>query len=70
LPLYRSSRQWSDRVKSLDLPLFAGYVFCRFTVDGRTQVLDTPGVGRIVDSAARWRRSKTLKSRTFKDSWG
>jgi transcription antitermination factor NusG len=48
VPLYRSPRQWSDRVKSVDLPLFAGYVFCRFTVDGRMQVLDTPGVGRIV----------------------
>jgi len=52
VPLYRSPRQWSDRVKSVDLPLFAGYVFCRFTagtqVNGRMQVLDTPGVSGIV----------------------
>ena len=48
VPLYRSARQWSDRVKSVDLPLFAGYVFCRFGADGYLQVLDTPGVSRIV----------------------
>ena len=28
LPLYRSRRRWSDRVKQLDLPLFPGYLFC------------------------------------------
>ena len=48
VPLYRSRRQWSDRVKDVELPLFAGYVFCRFAVSGRKQVLDTPGVARVV----------------------
>jgi transcription termination/antitermination protein NusG len=32
LPLFRARRRWSDRVKQLDLPLFPGYLFCRFHV--------------------------------------
>ena len=35
LPLYRSRRRWSDRVKELDLPLFPSYLFCRFNVQDR-----------------------------------
>ena len=30
LPVYKSVRQWSDRKKTLELPLFPGYLFCRF----------------------------------------
>jgi transcription antitermination factor NusG len=48
VPLYRSRRQWSDRVKDVDLPLFAGYVLCHFDLSDRIQVLDTPGVAKIV----------------------
>jgi transcription antitermination factor NusG len=47
-PTYRARRQWSDRSKNLELPLFSGYVFCRFDFDERIRVLDTPGVARIV----------------------
>jgi transcription antitermination factor NusG len=48
VPLYRSRRQWSDRVKDVELPLFAGYVLCQFDWTERIQVLDTPGVAKIV----------------------
>jgi len=48
VPMYRSRRQWSDRVKNVDLPLFAGYVLCQFDLTERIQVLDTPGVNKIV----------------------
>jgi transcription antitermination factor NusG len=49
LPTYRSKRRWSDRVKELDLPLFPGYLFCRFDVRGRLlPILTTPGVMSIV----------------------
>ena len=49
LPLYRSRRRWSDRVKELDLPLFPGYLFCRFDVHDRLlPILTTPGVISIV----------------------
>jgi len=30
LPIYKSRRRWSDRIKELELPLFPGYLFCRF----------------------------------------
>ena len=49
LPLYRSRRRWSDRIKELDLPLFPGYLFCRFDVSDRLMpILTTPGVIGIV----------------------
>lgn len=48
LPLYLSRRRWSDRIKQLELPLFAGYVFCRFALGHRLRVLTTPGVTSIV----------------------
>jgi transcription antitermination factor NusG len=48
LPTYRSRRQWSDRTKQLELPLFPGYLFCRFDFSNRLPVLITPGVKVIV----------------------
>ena len=48
LPLYRERRRWSDRIKEVELPLFPGYIFCRFTRRERTGVLKTPGVFRVV----------------------
>lgn len=49
VPLYRSRRQWSDRVKEIELPLFSGYVLCRFPLTERLRVIDTPGVSGIVE---------------------
>ncbi len=48
LPLYRARRRWSDRIKELELPLFAGYVFCRYAAPERARVLATPGVASVV----------------------
>ena len=48
LPLYRFRRRWSDRIKELELPLFPGYVFCRFDLEQRLPILVTPGVYHIV----------------------
>ena len=50
LPVYRSRRHWSDRTRELDLPLFAGYVFCRFNPRHTVPVLSTPGVVRVIGS--------------------
>jgi len=48
LPLYKSRRRWSDRVKEIDLPLFPGYVFCRFDVRDKLPILIIPGVMSLV----------------------
>jgi transcription antitermination factor NusG len=48
LPLYKCRRRWSDRFKEIDLPLFAGYVFCRFNLQNRLPVLAIPGVVHVV----------------------
>lgn len=48
LPLYKARRQWSDRVKVVDLPLFTGYVFCRLQERRFLPVLETPGVIQVV----------------------
>jgi len=48
LPTYKSKRHWSDRTKVLDLPLFPGYLFCRFDLQTRLPILTTPGVNSIV----------------------
>ena len=43
LPLYHRRRRWSDRVKSVELPLFPGYVFCRVDPTFRLPILTIPG---------------------------
>jgi transcription antitermination factor NusG len=48
VPLYQSRRRWSDRMKSLELPLFPGYVFCRLNVERRMPLLTIPGVLHFV----------------------
>src|SRR5262245_65103156 len=47
LPVYRSRRRWSDRVKEIELPLFPGYIFCKFDITNRLPVLVVPGVVSI-----------------------
>jgi len=48
LPVYKSRRRWSDRIKELELPLFPGYLFCRFNPLDRFPILVTPGVMQVV----------------------
>ena len=43
VPMYRARRQWSDRIKVIDLPLFPGYLFCRLDLNKRLPLLTTPG---------------------------
>ena len=50
LPLYSVKRQWSDRVKQLDLPLFPGYLFCRIDIGRLLPVVTTPGVLGVVSA--------------------
>jgi transcription antitermination factor NusG len=47
-PSYKVERQWSDRKKMTDQPLFPGYVFCRLNPNDRLPVLTVPGVMGMV----------------------
>jgi transcription antitermination factor NusG len=50
LPLMKRTRQWTDRVKEIELPLFSGYTFVRmvFSSSERLRVLKTHGVAGFV----------------------
>jgi transcription antitermination factor NusG len=50
LPLVSSTRQWSDRTRVLEMPLFPQYVFVRIaqSLDTRVAVLRTNGVTNFV----------------------
>ena len=48
LPAYESVRRWKDRHMKLQLPLFPGYVFVRLALRDRLQVLQVPGVAKLV----------------------
>lgn len=43
LPMYQAKRNWSDRIKVIDVPLFPGYLFCRLDLNRRLPLLITPG---------------------------
>jgi transcription antitermination factor NusG len=48
VPTFKARRVWADRVKTLDVPLFPGYVFCRIPLDARNAVVTTAGVVGLV----------------------
>ncbi len=47
-PKYAEIRRWKDRNKTIQLPLFPGYVFFCGQVERRVEILSTPGVFSIV----------------------
>lgn len=53
LPLVERERQWADRRKTVEFPLFPGYLFSRFALSELHQVLTTPGVSTIVKLGGR-----------------
>ena len=49
LPLYTVTRRWKNRTTAkVELPLFAGYVFAKFSRSESSRVLDVPMVYSIV----------------------
>jgi transcription antitermination factor NusG len=55
LPLFRAKRQWADRWKWIELPLFSQYIFVRISgsVECRVRVLRTNGVFRLAGESGR-----------------
>lgn len=53
LPIVQQSRQWSDRRKVIDTPIFPGYVFARINhfPSGKVQILRKTGVIGFVGNA-------------------
>lgn len=47
LPLCHGFRRSSGGTKPIELPLFPGYVFCRFDSLNRSQILTVPGVNAV-----------------------
>lgn len=48
VPSYKSRRQWTDRMKTVEWPLIPGYVFVQFDRGSRTAVLQSNGVTSLV----------------------
>jgi transcription antitermination factor NusG len=48
LPVYQCRRKWSDRSKTVELPLFPGYVFYRLSPENRLPLLKIPGAVHFV----------------------
>jgi len=48
LPMYKTIRQWSDRKKKVELPLFSSYLFVKISQEQYFEVLNTPGSVKYV----------------------
>lgn len=48
VPLYTKRHKYGPRSRDAELPLFPGYVCCRFDVHRRLPILTTPGVTQIL----------------------
>lgn len=48
VPLYTKRHQYGKRSRQFELPLFPGYLFCRFNAFTRFPILTTPGVVHVI----------------------
>ena len=48
LPLNKELKQWSDRKKWVEYPLFPGYIFVKFSSKERFNILHTDGIAPII----------------------
>mgnify|MGYP000020508803 CR=1 FL=1 len=78
LPLIKTTRQWSDRKKKVEVPLFRGYVFVKIDINkDKLNILKTDGVvkfigikkkpSRIPDEEIHWIDMMVVESDTIKN---
>ncbi|MGH1366162.1 MAG: UpxY family transcription antiterminator [Calditrichia bacterium] len=48
LPMTTEMRQWKDRKKQVEIPLFSGYVLVNIELKNRIYALETDGVVRLI----------------------
>jgi transcription antitermination factor NusG len=53
VPVLKERRRWSDRLKTVQSPIFPGYVFCRLEQIARLAAVKTPGAIRLVSFGGR-----------------
>ena len=53
LPLIMRERRWADRKKRVAFPLFTGYTFARFQLHKFEEIIQTPGLVRVLSSTGR-----------------
>lgn len=53
LPTVKRLSQWKDRKKEIEVPLFSGYCFVRFSQQDRLPVQQVSGVVEVVGSGSR-----------------
>jgi len=71
LPLQKVMRQWSDRKKKVEVPLFNSYIFVHTTPELIPEVLKTPGVAwniRLDNKPAVLRHDELMTIQRFLES--
>ncbi|MBS4014508.1 MAG: UpxY family transcription antiterminator [Bacteroidetes bacterium] len=48
LPLQKTLKQWSDRKKWVEIPLINSYIFVKTDLSDYLEILNTPGIVRII----------------------
>jgi transcription antitermination factor NusG len=48
LPLRKTARKWTDRIKMVDVPLFSSYIFVKTSDEKLRELIKINGVSRIV----------------------
>ncbi len=63
LPIKKSKKQWSDRLKVVEEPLFPGYLFVQYQEKDRYSILNLPGVVNFVSFGGNYAtvRSKQIQ---------
>jgi transcription antitermination factor NusG len=52
LPVYKKHKSWSDRIVTVECPLFPGYLFCRYDAV-KPPIVTTPGIVSVLGPAGR-----------------